>query len=105
MNQYKRKYENIETIAIHAGKEIDPTTSAVMPPMHLSTTFERHAIDHLRTPRRWHIPQRLHLHPRREPHAPSPRKRTLRARRRTVRVNILFRHGRDHERLSSIKNG
>ncbi len=32
---------HIETIAIHAGKEIDPTTGAVMPPIHLSTTFER----------------------------------------------------------------
>lgn len=31
----------IETIAVHAGKEIDPTTRAVMPPIHLSTTFER----------------------------------------------------------------
>jgi len=34
---------NIETIAIHAGKQIDPATGAVMPPLHLSTTFERHA--------------------------------------------------------------
>ncbi len=32
---------NIETIAVHAGKEIDPTTGAVMPPIHLSTTFVR----------------------------------------------------------------
>ena len=31
----------IETIAVHAGKEIDPSTRAVMPPIHLSTTFER----------------------------------------------------------------
>ncbi|MEZ4615316.1 MAG: hypothetical protein R2867_07360 [Caldilineaceae bacterium] len=31
----------IETIAVHAGKGIDPTTRAVMPPIHLSTTFER----------------------------------------------------------------
>lgn len=34
---------NIETIAVHAGKTIDPTTGAVMPPIHLSTTFERAA--------------------------------------------------------------
>ena len=34
---------NIETIAVHAGKGIDPTTGAVMPPIHLSTTFERAA--------------------------------------------------------------
>ena len=34
---------NIETIAVHAGKPIDPTTGAVMPPIHLSTTFERNA--------------------------------------------------------------
>ena len=33
----------IETVAIHAGKEIDPTTGAVMPPLHLSTTYERKA--------------------------------------------------------------
>lgn len=31
----------IETIAVHAGKEIDPSTRAVMPPIHLSTTYER----------------------------------------------------------------
>lgn len=31
----------IETIAVHAGHGIDPTTGAVAPPIHLSTTFER----------------------------------------------------------------
>ncbi len=31
----------IETIAVHAGKGIDPSTGAVMPPIHLSTTYER----------------------------------------------------------------
>lgn len=31
----------IETLAIHAGHTPDPTTGAVMPPIHLSTTFER----------------------------------------------------------------
>src|SRR5947209_9227857 len=31
----------IETIAVHAGLEIDPATGAVVPPIHLSTTFER----------------------------------------------------------------
>jgi cystathionine gamma-synthase len=31
----------IETIAIHAGSKVDPTTGAVVPPLHLSTTFER----------------------------------------------------------------
>lgn len=34
---------HIETIAVHAGKEIDPPTRAVMPPLHLSTTFQRDA--------------------------------------------------------------
>ncbi len=33
----------METVAIHAGKEIDPTTGAVMSPLHLSTTYERKA--------------------------------------------------------------
>lgn len=32
---------HLETIAVHAGRSIDPGTGAVMPPIHLSTTFER----------------------------------------------------------------
>jgi len=31
----------VETLAAHAGHEIDPATGAVAPPIHLSTTFER----------------------------------------------------------------
>jgi len=31
----------IETRAVHAGRQIDPSTGAVTPPIHLSTTFER----------------------------------------------------------------
>jgi cystathionine gamma-synthase len=31
----------LETLAVHAGQAIDPTTGAVAPPIHLSTTFER----------------------------------------------------------------
>ena len=31
----------LETIAVHAGHSPDPTTGAVTPPIHLSTTFER----------------------------------------------------------------
>lgn len=31
----------IETLAIHAGHDIDPATAAVTPPIHLSTTFAR----------------------------------------------------------------
>lgn len=34
---------HLETIAVHAGRAVDPSTGAVMPPIHLSTTFERHA--------------------------------------------------------------
>jgi cystathionine gamma-synthase len=30
-----------ETTSIHAGQEIDPTTGAVIPPIYLTTTFER----------------------------------------------------------------
>ena len=30
-----------ETLAVHAGRKIDPATGAVTPPIHLSTTFER----------------------------------------------------------------
>jgi len=33
----------IETLAVHAGREPDPGTGAVREPIHLSTTFERHA--------------------------------------------------------------
>jgi cystathionine gamma-synthase len=31
----------IETLAVHAGHAVDPSTGAVTPPIHLSTTFER----------------------------------------------------------------
>lgn len=31
----------IETLAVHAGHDVDPSTGAVTPPIHLSTTFER----------------------------------------------------------------
>src|ERR1700675_1415338 len=31
----------IETLAVHAGRRIDPATGAVSAPIHLSTTFER----------------------------------------------------------------
>lgn len=30
-----------ETLTVHAGRVVDPTTGAVVPPLHLSTTFER----------------------------------------------------------------
>jgi cystathionine gamma-synthase len=33
----------IETLAVHAGHEVDAATGAVAPPIHLSTTFERDA--------------------------------------------------------------
>jgi cystathionine gamma-synthase len=33
----------IETLAVHAGHVIDPSTAAVTPPIHLSTTFAREA--------------------------------------------------------------
>lgn len=32
---------DVQTRAVHAGRQIDPTTGAVTPPIHLSTTFER----------------------------------------------------------------
>ncbi len=32
---------HLETLAVHAGRSIDLGTGAVMPPIHLSTTFER----------------------------------------------------------------
>jgi cystathionine gamma-synthase len=31
----------LETLAIHAGQDIDPATGAVIPPIYLTTTFER----------------------------------------------------------------
>jgi cystathionine gamma-synthase len=31
----------IETLSVHVGREVDGSTGAVAPPMHLSTTFER----------------------------------------------------------------
>ena len=32
---------HIETLAVHAGRRVDPSTGAVALPIHLSTTFER----------------------------------------------------------------
>lgn len=32
----------IETLAVHAGRHVDPATGAIVPPIYLSTTFERH---------------------------------------------------------------
>lgn len=34
---------HIETLAVHAGHDVDPSTAAVTPPIHLSTTFAREA--------------------------------------------------------------
>ena len=31
----------IETLAVHSGRNVDPATGAVTPPIHMSTTFER----------------------------------------------------------------
>ena len=31
----------LETLAVHAGAEVDAATGAVTPPIHLTTTFER----------------------------------------------------------------
>lgn len=33
--------QRIETLAVHAGRSIDPATGAVVPPIYLSTTYER----------------------------------------------------------------
>ena len=33
----------IETLAVHAGRHVDPSTGAVTPPIHMSSTFERAA--------------------------------------------------------------
>src|SRR4029450_4549168 len=30
----------IETLAVHAGIRVDPTTGAIVPPLHTATTFE-----------------------------------------------------------------
>lgn len=35
--------QHVETTAVHAGARVDPSTGAVTPPIHLSTTFERAA--------------------------------------------------------------
>lgn len=35
------QFKNIETIAVHAGRQVDSGSGAVMPPINLSTTFER----------------------------------------------------------------
>ena len=37
-----------ETLAIHAGQDADPTTGAVVPPLHLSSTFKQDGVGGLR---------------------------------------------------------
>ncbi len=39
----KSKTYRFETLAVHAGHGVDPSTGAVIEPIHLSTTFEREA--------------------------------------------------------------
>ena len=39
----KEKQMQIETLAVHKGRMVDPSTRAVTPPLHMSTTFERDA--------------------------------------------------------------
>lgn len=41
-DEARRRYA-VETVAVHAGRRIDPGTGAVMSPLHLSTTFARNA--------------------------------------------------------------
>jgi cystathionine gamma-synthase len=43
MNAKTSKSPKLETLAVHAGREVDPATGAVTPPIYLSTTFEREA--------------------------------------------------------------
>ena len=40
---------HLETLAVHAGHTVDPSTAAVTPPIHLSTTFAREADGTLRS--------------------------------------------------------
>ena len=37
------KPPHIETLAVHAGREPDAATGAVVPPLHLATTYARDA--------------------------------------------------------------
>ena len=32
---------NFETLAVHAAKQVDTATGAIVPPLHLSTTYAR----------------------------------------------------------------
>ena len=39
----KKPVERLETLAVHAGRDVDPATGAVAPPIYLSTTYQRDA--------------------------------------------------------------
>ncbi len=41
MTERRNAPPQIETLAVHAGHDVDPTTGAVSQPIHLSTTFQR----------------------------------------------------------------
>lgn len=39
----RKRARRVETLAVHAGRRVDSASGAVMPPIHLSTTFARNA--------------------------------------------------------------
>src|ERR671910_569176 len=42
------RHRSFDTLAVHAGQEFDPTTGAVIPPVHFSSTYAQDGIGGLR---------------------------------------------------------
>ena len=47
-DQPPSRARGLESLAVHAGQAFDPTTGAVIPPVHFSTTFVQDGINVLR---------------------------------------------------------
>ena len=48
MSHHEPAHQGFETLAIHAGQDPDPTTGAVIPPVHMSSTYVQDGIGGLR---------------------------------------------------------
>ena len=80
-----------ETRAIHAGQEPDPVTGAVVPPIHLATTFAQAAVGEHRG---------FEYGAHRQPDARRARAVPRLARRRDARLRVRERHGRGGRRAA-----
>ena len=95
--RWYRSPMHFETLAVHAGSSPDPVTGAVMPGIHLSTTFER-APDGT-------FPFRLRVHARRQSEPAGARDGAGPAGRGRGRGRLRLRNGGHHGRPAGPLSG